>query len=81
MADMGDVLRVLGMNVARDPEEEMINTNQRDYMEDVIDRFSTKGCNPAYIPGMGLEVSLNHPETNCGTRRIGSVTNPSRVVS
>ena len=62
MSDMGDVSRILGMNVTRDREKGTITINQKDYMEDVVQRYDMKGCNPAYTPGVGPELSLNQPE-------------------
>ena len=66
MTDMGDVLRVLSMNVARDTEKETITIVQRDNMKDGIDHFGTKGYNLAYMPGVEPEVSLNQLDTNVG---------------
>ena len=66
MTDMGDVLRVFSMNVTRDTENETIAIYQRDHTKDVIDRFGTKGYNPAYMPGVEPKISLNQPETNAG---------------
>ena len=36
MTDMGDVSRVLGINVTRDREEGTITINQKDYTEDIV---------------------------------------------
>ena len=63
-SDMGDVSRILGMNVTRDREKETITINQKDYTQDVIQCYGMKGCNPAYTPGVGPELSLNQPEEN-----------------
>ena len=38
MTDMGDVSRVLGMNVTRDREDGAITINQKDYTEDIVQR-------------------------------------------
>ena len=62
MSDMGDVSRMLGMNVTRDREKGTITTNQKDYTEDVVKRYGMKGCNPVYTPGVGSELSLSQPE-------------------
>ena len=59
MANMGDVSRVLGVNVKRDREEGTITINQKDYTEDIFQRYGMRGCNPAYTPGMGAELSLD----------------------
>ena len=64
MTDTGDVSRVLGMNVARDREEGTITINQKDYTEDIVQRYGMRGCNPAYTPGVGPELSLDQPEEN-----------------
>ena len=66
MTDMGDVMRVLSMNVARDAENETVAMNQRDYTKDVIDPFDTKGYNPACMLEVQPEASLNQSETNAG---------------
>ena len=38
MTGMGDVSRVLGMNVTRDREEETITINQKNYTKDIVQR-------------------------------------------
>ena len=43
MSDMGDVSRILGMNVTRDREKGTITINQKDYTEDVVQRYGMKG--------------------------------------
>ena len=77
MTDMGDMLRVLGMNVARDREEGTITINQKDYTEEIIQRYGMRDCNPAYIPGVGPELSLDQPEETLlneeGKRRYQSI--------
>ena len=64
MTEMGDVSRVLGMNIIRDREEGTITINQTDYTEDIVQRYGMRGCNPAYTPGVGPELSLDQPEEN-----------------
>ena len=64
MTDMVDVSRVLGMNVSRDREKETITIDQKDYTEDIVERFGMKDCNPAFTPGAEPDLSLNHPENN-----------------
>ena len=53
MSDMGDVSRTLGMNGARDREKGIITISQKDYTEDVVQRYGMKGCNPDYAPKLG----------------------------
>ena len=62
MSDTGDVSRILGMNVTRDREKGTVTINQKNYTEDVVQRYGMKGCNPAYTPGVGPKLSLNQPE-------------------
>ena len=52
------------MNVTRDGEEGNITINQKDYMEDIVQRYGMRGCNPAYTPGVGPKPSLDQPEEN-----------------
>ena len=47
MTDMGDVSRVLGMNVTCDREQGTITINQKDYTGDIVQRYGMRGCNPA----------------------------------
>ena len=78
MTDMIDVSRVLGINVTRDREEETITINQKDYKEDIVQRYGMRGCNSVYTPGVGPELSLDQPEENLlneeGKRRYQSIT-------
>ena len=63
MTDMGDVSRGLGVKVVRNRKNGTITINQRDYTTvDVIERFGMKGCNLAYTPGVGPELSPNQSE-------------------
>ena len=79
MTDMADVSGMLGMNVTRDREEGTITINQKNYTEDIVQRYGMRGCNTAYTPGVGPELSLDQPEkiliNKEGTRRY----NQSRV--
>ena len=59
ITDMGDVSRVLGMNVTRDREEGTITINQKDYTENIVQRYGIRACNLAYTPGVGPELSLD----------------------
>ena len=65
-------------DVARDREKGTITINQRDYTENVIERFRVKGCNPTYTPDVGPELSLNQPEGKLldeeGKKRDQSIT-------
>ena len=61
MTDLGDVLKVLGMNVTRDRENGTITIDQKDYTEDILERYGMTNCNVAFTPGVGLEISLDQP--------------------
>ena len=78
MTDMGNVSGLLGMNATRDREEETITINHEDDTEDIVQRYGMRGCNPAYTPGVGPELSLDQPEENLvnegGKRRYQSIT-------
>ena len=78
MANMDDVSRVLGLNVARDHEKGTITINQKDYTEDIVQRYGMRGCSPVYTQGVGPELTLDQPEENRlneeGKRRYQSVT-------
>ena len=78
MTDMGHVSRVLGMNVTCDREEGTITINQKDYTEDIVQRYGMLGCNPAYTIGAKPKLSLDQPEENLsneeGKRRYQSIT-------
>ena len=64
MMDMGDVSKVLGVNVTLGRKEGTMTINEKDYTEDIVERFSTKGCSPAFTPGAGPERSFNQAEKN-----------------
>ena len=40
----------LSMNVTRDREEGTTTINQKEYTEEILQRYGTRGCNPAYTP-------------------------------
>ena len=47
VTDMGDVSKILGMNVARDRKKGTMTINQRGYTENIIERLvGIKGYNP-----------------------------------
>ena len=61
-SDMGDVSRVLSINVTPDREEGTITINQKDCTEDIVQRYEIWGCNPASTPGVGPELTLDQPK-------------------
>ena len=86
MTDMGDVSRVLGMNrVTRDREEGIITMNQRDYTEDIFQRYGMRGCHSAYNPGVGPEMPHDQPKENLlneeSKRRYQSITDAAMYLA
>ena len=61
MTDLGDVSKVLGMDVTRDGENGTIPIDQNDYTEDILERYDMANCNVAFTPGVGPEISLDKP--------------------
>ena len=78
MTDLGDVSKVLGMNVARDRENGTITIDQKDYTEDILERYGMTNCNVAFTPGVGPEISLDQPVDGLldeqGKQRYQSIT-------
>ena len=60
MTDIGDVSKILGMNVTRDRENGTITIDQKDYTA-ILERYGMKNCNVAFTPGVGPEISLDQP--------------------
>ena len=61
MTDLGDVSKVLGMNVIRVRENGTITIDQKDYTEAILERSGMTNCNFAFTPGVGPEISLDQP--------------------
>ena len=53
MSDVGDASRVIGMNVTCDCEKGAITTSQKNYRENVVQRYGMEGYNLAYTPEVG----------------------------
>ena len=84
MTDMGDVSRVLSINVTRDREERTITIYQKDYTEGIVQRYGKRGCNPAYTPGVRPELSVDQPEENLlneDKRRYQSISGAACTLS
>ena len=62
MTDLGDVSKVLDMNITRDRENGTIPIDQKGYTEDILDRYGMTNCNVAFTPGVRSEISLDKPE-------------------
>ena len=61
MRDLGYVSKVLGMNVTRDRENGTITIDQKDYTEDILERYGMTNCNVALMPSVGPDISLDQP--------------------
>ena len=59
MTDLGDVSKVLGMNVTRDRKNGTITIDRKDYTEDMLERYGTTNCNVVFTPGVGPDISLD----------------------
>ena len=61
MTDLGDVSKVLGMNVTRDRENGAITIDQNDSTEEILERYGRTNCNLAFTPDVGPDISLDQP--------------------
>ena len=62
MTDMGEVSRILGMEVARDYDEGKLAMTQTVYVDNILERFGMQDANAAHTPGCGPELSAEQPE-------------------
>lgn len=62
MSDMGDVSRVLGMQVTRDIQAGSLVITQEDYTRGLLVKYGMQDCRPLGTPGYGKELSLMQPE-------------------
>ena len=62
MTDMGEVTRILGMEVKRDYDQGTLAITQTDYVENLLERFEMQNANVAHTPGYGQELSSEQPE-------------------
>ena len=62
MTDMGEVSRVLGMEVTCDYDEGTIAITQKAYVDNILERFGIQDANAAHTPGYGPELSAEQPE-------------------
>ena len=61
MMNLGDVSKVLGMNVTRDRENGTITIDQKDCAENNLERYGMTNGNIAFTPGVGPKISLDQP--------------------
>ena len=62
MTDMGEVTRILGMEVKRDYDQGALAITQTDYVENLLERFEMQNANVTHTPGYGQELSSEQPE-------------------
>ena len=62
MTDMGEVTRILGMEVKRDYDQGTLAITQTDYVENLLERFEMQNANVAHTPRYGQELSSEQPE-------------------
>ena len=48
-------------HVTRDRKNGTITIDQKDYTEDILERYGMTNCNVAFTPGVGPEISLDQP--------------------
>ena len=61
MTDFGDVSKVLSINVTWDQENGTTIIDQKDYTEDILERYCMTNGNVALTPGVGPEISVDQP--------------------
>ena len=62
MTNMGEVRRILGIEVTRDYDEGTLATTQTAYVDNILERFGMQDVNAAYTSGYGPELSAEQPE-------------------
>ena len=62
MTGMGNVSRILGLQVTRNRAEKTLTVNLEDYTKSVLERFGSTNYKPALTLGYGLESFTNQPE-------------------
>ena len=61
MTDLGNVSKVLGINVTWDRENGTSTIDQKDDTEDYLERYGMTNCNVEFTSGVGPEISLDQP--------------------
>ena len=62
VSDIGDVSRVLGMQVTRESQAGSLTITQEDYTRGLLVKHGMQDCRPLGTPGYGKELSLVQPE-------------------
>ena len=78
MADMGEVSRILGMEVTRDYDEGTVAITQTAYVDNILERFGMQDANAVHSPGTGQSYQQSSRRTSCSERRQRNSTSPSQ---
>ncbi|CAB1114413.1 unnamed protein product [Ectocarpus sp. CCAP 1310/34] len=62
MTDMGEVKRILGIDVERDYEQGTLAISQEHFVNTLLERFGMQEANRVNTPGYGAEISTNQPQ-------------------
>ena len=62
MTDVGEVSRILGMEVTRDYDEGTLAITQTAYADNILERFGMQDANAAHTPEYRTELSAEQPE-------------------
>ena len=62
VTDIGQVSRILGIDVTRDYDEGTLAITQTAYVDHILERFGMQDANAAHTPGYGPELSAEQPE-------------------
>ena len=85
MSGMGDVSRVLGMQVTRDNQAGSLTITQEDYTRGLLVKHGMQDCRPLGTPGYGKELSLVQPEESLlddeAKRRFQSIVGSTMYLS
>ncbi len=71
MTDMGEIQSYLSVNITRDRANCTMEINQKDYIQQVVERFGMRDANPVYTPlPAGTEAHLVKYEDQASTSEI-----------
>ncbi|CAN0506553.1 unnamed protein product [Scytosiphon promiscuus] len=78
MTDLGNVSRILGIEINRDRKEGTIELTQKKYTISLLERFNMSDCNPVRTPGTGKELA-SQPEGSTLLDEIATKEYPAIV--
>ena len=62
MTDLGEVERILGIEVQRDYDQGTMTISQGHYVATILERFEMQAANPVSTPGYGVEIPTEQPQ-------------------